>query len=55
VGKRISNRLYVTFEQGAATASSLVKVRYKINPRISVQVQTGTNTALDLLYSWAFD
>jgi translocation and assembly module TamB len=55
VGKRISSRLYVTFEQGAATASSLVKVRYKINPRISVQVQTGTNTALDLLYSWAFD
>jgi translocation and assembly module TamB len=55
VGKRISNRLYVTFEQGAATASSLVKVRYKINPRISVQVQTGTNTALDVLYSWAFD
>jgi translocation and assembly module TamB len=55
VGKRISNRLYVTFEQGAATASSLVKVRYKINPRLSVQVQTGTNTALDLLYSWAFD
>ncbi|WP_332879330.1 translocation/assembly module TamB domain-containing protein [Massilia sp. S19_KUP03_FR1] len=55
VGKRISNRLYVTFEQGAATASSLVKVRYKINPRLSVQVQTGTNIALDLLYSWAFD
>lgn len=55
VGKRISSKLYVTFEQGAATASSLVKVRYKINPRLSVQVQTGTNTALDLLYSWAFD
>lgn len=55
VGKRISSRLYVTFEQGAATTSSLVKLRYKINPRLSVQVATGTNTALDLLYTWAFD
>ena len=55
VGKRISSRLYVTFEQGAAATSSLVKLRYKINPRLSVQVATGTNTALDLLYTWAFD
>jgi len=55
VGKRISSRLYLGFEQGAATASSVVRLRYKINPRITLQLQTGTNTALDVLYSWAFD
>jgi translocation and assembly module TamB len=55
VGKRISSRLYLSFEQGAATASSVVRLRYKINPRITLQLQTGTNTALDVLYSWAFD
>jgi len=55
VGKRISNRLYLSFEQGAATATSVVRLRYKINPRITLQLQTGTNTALDVLYSWAFD
>jgi translocation and assembly module TamB len=55
VGKRISSRLYLSFEQGAATASSVVRMRYKINPRITLQLQTGTNTALDVLYSWAFD
>jgi translocation and assembly module TamB len=55
VGKRISSRLYLSFEQGAATATSLVRLRYKINPRITLQLQTGTNTALDVLYSWAFD
>lgn len=55
VGKRISSRLYLSFEQGAATASSVVRARYKINPRITLQLQTGTNTALDVLYSWAFD
>jgi translocation and assembly module TamB len=55
VGKRLSSRLYLSFEQGAATASSVVRARYKINPRITLQLQTGTNTALDVLYSWTFD
>ena len=55
VGKRISSRAYLSFEQGAGTATSLVKLRYKLNPRISLQFQTGTNNALDVLYSWAFD
>ena len=55
MSKRISSRAYLSFEQGATTASSLVKIRYKLNPRITLQFQTGTNTALDVLYSWAFD
>jgi translocation and assembly module TamB len=55
VGKRISSRAYLSFEQGATTASSLVRLRYKLNPRITLQLQTGTNSALDVLYSWAFD
>ncbi len=55
VGKRISARAFISFEQGASTASSLVKLRYKLNPRVTLQFQTGTNTALDVLYSWTFD
>ncbi len=55
VGKRISSRTYLSFEQGATTASSLVRLRYKWTPRITLQFQTGTNTALDILYAWAFD
>lgn len=55
VGKRISSRLYLSFEQGAATATSVVRLRYKLTPRITIALQTGTNTALDILYSWAFD
>lgn len=55
VGKRISSRAYLSFEQGATTASSLVRLRYKLNPRWTLQFQTGTNTALDVLYAWAFD
>ncbi|RFP10040.1 MULTISPECIES: translocation/assembly module TamB domain-containing protein [unclassified Duganella] len=55
VGKRLSSRAYLSFEQGAGTATSLVKLKYKLNPRISLQFQTGTNNALDVLYTWAFD
>jgi len=55
VGKRLSSRAYLSFEQGAGNATSLVKLRYKLNPRITLQLQTGTNNALDVLYTWAFD
>ncbi len=55
VGKRLSKKAYLSFEQGATTASSLVKLRYKVTPKITLQFQTGTNTALDLLYTWAYD
>jgi translocation and assembly module TamB len=55
VGKRISKRAYLSFEQGASTASSLVRLRYKLTPKFTLQFQAGTNSALDVLYSWAFD
>jgi translocation and assembly module TamB len=55
VGKRLSSRAYLSFEQGATTASSLVKLRYKLNSKFTLQFQTGTNNALDVLYTWAFD
>lgn len=55
VGKRLSQRAYLSFEQGTSTATSLVKLRYKLNQRISLQFQTGVNSAFDVLYTWAFD
>jgi translocation and assembly module TamB len=55
IGKRISSRLYVGFEQGAGTATSAISMRYKLTPRITLRLQAGTNTALDVLYSWTYD
>jgi translocation and assembly module TamB len=55
VGKRLSSRAYLSFEQGATAATSLVKLRYKLNQKFTLQFQAGTNTALDILYTWAFD
>ncbi len=55
VGKRLSSKAFLTLEQGASSATSLLKLRYTFNPRLSVQVQTGTNNAVDVFYTWRFD
>jgi translocation and assembly module TamB len=55
LGKRLSSRLYLSFDQGVGSATGLVKLRYTLNPRVSVQVQTGVNNAVDVFYSWRFD
>lgn len=55
LGKRISSRAYLSYEQGAGSASSLVKLHYLLSSRLSLQAQTGASSAWDLLYTWAFD
>jgi translocation and assembly module TamB len=55
VGKQISSRLRVTFEQGFTKAATLIKARYNIYKRIDLQVQTGTESAIDLFYTFTFD
>ncbi|MDP3844187.1 MAG: translocation/assembly module TamB domain-containing protein [Oxalobacteraceae bacterium] len=55
LGKRISSRAFLSYEQGVSGASTLVKLRYQLSKRLSLQAETGTSTALDLLYTWSFD
>ena len=55
LGKRISSRAYLSYEQGVSGATSLVKLRYMLSKGFSLQAQTGTASALDLFYTWSFD
>lgn len=55
LGKRISSRAYLSYEQGVSGATSLVKLRYALNKRLTLEAQTGTSSALDLMYNWSFD
>jgi translocation and assembly module TamB len=56
LGKKISSRTYLTFEQGLRGVSrSVAKLRYELNPRWSVQAATGTENAVDLFYTIRFD
>ena len=55
IGKRLSDDLYLTFEQAISGAASYVALNYQISRRLSLIGRTGTTTALDLVYSFAFD
>ena len=55
LGKRLSTRAYLSYEQGLSGASSLVKVNYMLTERLSAQAQTGTTPAADLFYTFTFD
>ncbi|HEY0879518.1 MAG TPA: translocation/assembly module TamB domain-containing protein [Zeimonas sp.] len=55
IGKRLSSRVLVTYEQGLRGVWNLLRIQYEITDRLSLRAQTGTDTALDLLYSFGFD
>lgn len=56
LGKRLSDRLYITYEQGLGTvASNLIKLDYSLTQRLSVRAETGTASALGLFYRYSWD
>lgn len=56
LGKRLSERLYISYEQGiGAAASALVKLDFSLTQRLSVRAQTGTSSGLGLFYRFSWD
>jgi len=56
LGKRLSARLYVSYEQAVgATAANLVKLDYTLSRRWSVRAETGTITGLGLFFRYSWD
>lgn len=55
IGKRLSSRVLVTYEQGLRGVWNLFRIQYEITDRLSLRAQTGTDTSLDLLYFYSFD
>jgi translocation and assembly module TamB len=56
LGKRLSDRIYVMFEQNLSAAESVFKMSYQLSRRWSVRTESGTETdAVDLFYTWSFD
>lgn len=55
-GKRLSDRLYVSYEQGLGTvASNLVKIDYSLSRRWSLRAETGTSSGGGLFYRFSWD
>lgn len=55
LGKRLSSRAYLSYEQGLAGTDTLVKINYTLTRRLSLQAQAGTTPAVDLFYTFSFD
>lgn len=55
LGKRLSSKAYLTYEQGLTGVGNLVKLNYTLSQRWSVQAHTGRETAVDLFYTLGFD
>jgi len=55
VGKRVSDRLYVSYEQGIGVVSSLVKMDYSLGRRWSLRGETGTSSGAGVFYRFAWD
>ncbi len=55
VGKRLSRRFYLLFEQSISGATSVAKLRYELSRRLTVEVGTGTMSAVDIIYNVRFD
>ncbi|MHB1116541.1 translocation/assembly module TamB domain-containing protein [Sideroxydans sp.] len=54
VGKRLSSRAYLSYEQGLSDVGGLTKFSYTLTPRITLITRTGTEDAIDLFYSFRF-
>ena len=54
LGKRVTDRLYVAYEQGLSAASSAVRLEYIISRFLSISAFTGTESGLALNFrrSW---
>ena len=56
VGKRFSDKLYLSYEQGIGTVtSSLVKLDYALSRRWSARVETGTSSGGGIFYRFSWD
>jgi translocation and assembly module TamB len=55
LGKRLSSRAYISYEQGISSTSTLVKINYLLSQRLSLRVQAGLSPAVDMFYTFSFD
>ena len=54
VGKRLSARARISYEQGLSKVGGVTKFTYALTPRISIVTRTGIEDALDLFYTFRF-
>ncbi|WP_027995374.1 translocation/assembly module TamB domain-containing protein [Simplicispira psychrophila] len=51
LGKRLSSKLYVTYEQSLSGAMGAIYIFYDLSKRLTLRGQTGTQSAVDIIYT----
>lgn len=55
IGKRISDKFYVTYEAGLSGAASTLYIFYDLTRRLTLRGETGEASAVDLIYTIDYD
>jgi translocation and assembly module TamB len=55
VGKRVSDRLYIVFEQSLGGAENLLRLELSLTQRISLRAQAGQTSLLGMFYRYGWD
>lgn len=55
VGKRLSGRAYLSYEQGVTAAVGVTKLTYQLSQRVNIITQAGFENAIDVTYSFSFE
>lgn len=55
VGKRITERLYVAFEQSLGGTANLLRLELTLTQRVTLRAQTGTTNSLGVFYRYTWD
>ncbi|MGA7178736.1 MAG: translocation/assembly module TamB domain-containing protein [Thiobacillaceae bacterium] len=55
LGKRLSDKAYLSYEQGMSSVTTVLKLNYSLTRRLSVEAKTGQENTVDLLYTFSFN
>lgn len=55
VGKKLSARAYLSYEQGVTAVAGVTKLTYSLTPRVNIITQAGADNAINIFYTFSFD
>lgn len=55
LGKRVSSKLMLSYQQGLQTAGAAVLIRYTLSPRLTLEAEAGNRNIFSLFYNIRFD
>lgn len=55
VGKRLSDRLYATYEQSIDAARAVLRLEFALTRRIALRAEAGSRSGVDVFYRYSFD